>query len=389
MKKRKILEQIEAGFSKTADKQIIFIWGPRQIGKSTILNYLREKYGGAYFNFDDLDDQKLFTPSLLKLKQLIEFRSKEKKSRFVFIDEVQKNPESTQAIKLLTDTADYLVVATGSSELRAKTNYFDTLAGRYKEFLLFPLTIDETAHFKDESFSFLRKPNAAETHFLSSYLEEMMIYGSYPRVVLSKNKIEELKNITQNSIVKDIVNIYDLKNTDLVYNLLRLLAMQTGNLVNVSEVASSLKSTKVTIDNYLSILSKNRIIFFLEPYRTNKRRGYLERKKVFFYDLGVRNTLVEDFRPINLRPDAGAVFENLIIASFLRQIYYRRNSHKLYFYREIAGARKEIDLITETPAGIKTGYEIKSSEGEINKFPELGISGYKIISKENAPAFLV
>ena len=302
---------------------------------------------------------------------------------------MQKNPDSTQAIKLLTDSANSLIVATGSSELRQKTRYFDTLAGRYKEFLLFPLTIDETANFKGESFSFTLHPNTTETHFLSSYLDEIMIYGSYPGVILSGEKEEELKNITQNSIVKDIANIYDLKNTDLVFNLLRLLAMQVGNLINISEIASSLSSTKITIDNYLSILNKNRIIFFLEPYRTNKRKGYLERKKVFFCDLGIRNALIEDFRPLDLRPDKGAVFENLIVASFLRRVYYNRSHNKLYFYREIAGAQKEIDLIVETPRGVKTGYEIKYSGGEINKFPELKIDHYKIINKETAPLFLV
>ena len=142
----------------------------------------------------------------------------------------------------------------------------------------------------------------------------MMIFGGYPGIILAdqKSKIEELKNITQNSVIKDIVNIYELKNTDLVYNLLRLLAMQIGNLINITELASSLGSTKTTIDNYLSILAKNRIIYLLEPFKTNKRRGYLERKKVFFTDLGIRNSLIEDFRPMHLRQDIGSVFENLI-----------------------------------------------------------------------------
>ena len=181
------------------------------------------------------------------------------------------------------------------------------MAGRYQEFVLFPLTLDELAVFKGEKQAFKNRLNFAETNHLSQFLEEMMIYGSYPGVVLADNQLDELKNITQNSVIKDIVNIYDLKNTDLIYNLLRLLAMQIGNLVNVTELASSLGSTKITISNYLSILSRNRIIFFLEPFKTNQRRAYLERKKVFFYDLGIRNALIEDFRPLELRQDLGAV----------------------------------------------------------------------------------
>lgn len=388
MKPRKIVSQLEAEISNPS-KKIIFLWGPRQTGKSTILNHLRQKHGGAYFNFDDLNDQKLFVPELEKLKSVITQKNGGKDSRVIFIDEIQNSPESTQSLKLLADNADYIIFATGSSELRAKTRRFDTLAGRYKEFILFPLTIDEIASFHKNNVGFKESLSFADRNLLSRHLEENMIYGSYPAVVLTDNKIEEIKNITQNSVIKDIVNIYDLKNTDLIYNLLRVLAMQIGNLINIAELASSLKTTAITIDNYLSILAKNRIIYLLEPYRTNKRRGYLGRKKVFFYDLGIRNALVDDFRALGLRPDLGAVFENLIVMGVLRQSVYQRNNNKLHYFREISGSQKEIDLIVEVPKGAKTGYEIKLNGGKPNMFPELQITEYGTISKENAPDFLI
>lgn len=376
MKPRRLTPQLEKSIEKPT-KKIIFLWGARQTGKSTILNHLYQKYGGSYFNFDDLDDQRLFTPELGKLESNIALKTNKAESPYVFIDEIQKYPDSTQSVKLLTDNTKHIVIATGSSEMRAKTNQFDTLAGRYKEFILFPLTIDEVAGF------YGKKARPA------SYLGDMMVYGSYPGVILSDNKIEELKNITQNSIIKDIVNIYDLKNTDLVYNLLRLLAMQIGNLISITELASSLGTTKITIDNYLSILSKNRIIYLLEPFKNNKRRSYLNRKKVFFTDLGIRNTLIDDFRQIDVRQDLGTVFENLIVLGVLRQTFYQRNNNKLYYYREINRTQKEIDLIVATPEAKKSGYEIKFNGGKINKFPELGISGYKVVSRENAANFLI
>lgn len=388
MKPRKILRQIEKAIIKP-DKKIIFIWGPRQIGKSTILDYLYKKHGGSYFNFDDLEDQRVFIPELSKLSSAIEFRSGNKKNKFIFIDEVQKNPASTQAIKLLTDRKEYMVIATGSSELRAKTNYFDTLAGRYKEFILFSLTIDEVAQFKNEQFPFVRKPDFAQNDFLQKYLDELMIYGSYPAVVLTKNKIEELKNITQNSIVKDIINIYDLKNTNTVFNLLRLLAMQIGNLINITELTNFLRSTRITIDNYLTILEKNRVIFFLEPYKNNKRKGYLERKKIYFCDLGIRNSLIEDFRALHLRSDFGALFENLIVSGAMRKNNYNRVNDRLFFFREIRGAQKELDLIIESIHGVKLGFEIKYDKGIINRFSDLKINRYGLISKKNAAEFLV
>lgn len=113
------------------------------------------------------------------------------------------------------------------------------------------------------------------------------------------------------------------------------------------------------------------------------------RKKIFFYDLGIRNALIDDFRALNLRPDLGAVFENLIVMGVLRQTIYQRNNNKLHYFREISGHQKEIDLIVETPQGKKTGYEIKLTGGKPNKFPELQIAEYGIISEENAPDFLI
>lgn len=387
MKPRKIVSVLERELLETK-KRIIFLWGPRQVGKSTVLNHLYQKFGGCYFNFDDLLDQRLFVPELASLKMVLNERTNNKTSKYIFIDEIQNHSQATVAMKILADQTDYVILATGSSELRAKTQQFDSLAGRYLEHVLFPLTIDEVDNFTSERINFVAKPNFAQNENLKKYLENILTYGSYPGVVLSDNKALELKNITQNSIIKDIVNIYDLKNTDLVFNLLRLLAMQVGNLVNISSIVSELGSTKLTIDNYLSILEKNRVIYFLPPYRTNKRRGFLAKKKVYFYDLGIRNSLIEDFRPTNVRTDLGAMFENLVVMGAFRQSIYSMNFDKLYYYRDLTGAQKEIDLIIENLTGNITGFEIKYNGGTANKFPELNISKYETISKENVSMFL-
>jgi predicted AAA+ superfamily ATPase len=126
-----------------------------------------------------------------------------------------------------------------------------------------------------------------------------------------------------------------------------------------------------------------------EPFKTNKRRGYLERKKVFFTDLGIRNSLIEDFRPMHLRQDIGAVFENLIVMGAFRQTFYQRNNNKLFYFRDISGKQREIDLIIESPDSAKIAYEIKLKSGKSNQFPELDIGTYEILSKENAPNLLV
>lgn len=388
MKKRKIAIQMER-YLKKPDKKIVFLWGARQTGKSTILKYLYEKLGGVYLNFDDLNDWRGFEPSLEQLKLLITMKSGNKKSRYIFIDEVQNKPESTVAIKLLTDNTDYVVVATGSSELKAKTQEFDTLAGRYREYALFPLTIDELANFGDEKYDLVDKVTKLEKNYWSTKLDELMIYGGYPRVALVKNKIEELKMIAINSVLKDIVNIYDLRNEALAHKMLQLLSTQIGNLINENELASSLGASRETVKNYLEIFSKNRIVYLLEPWKNNKRRSYLNRKKVYFYDLGIRNVLIDDFRPLELRPDAGAVWENLMIMGKWRSINYKRKNEKIYYYRELAGKEKEIDLIADDLKGVKRGYEIKLKRGKINKIKGLGIGKFGLIDREKGMEWLI
>lgn len=385
-KTRKIQLQLEQYLSKP-DKKIIFLWGPRQTGKSTILQALKDKFGGSYFNFDEVTDRRLWTPNLQALKSAITLRS-QSPSHYVFIDEVQNHPSSTLALKLLADAGEYTIVATGSSELRAKTQAFDTLAGRYHEFVLFPLTLDEFAYFKTDHQQFITSPNPAETIYLSDFINEILFFGSYPKITLSTNKVTELKLLTRDSVIKDIVNIYELKNTDLVYDLLRLLSTQIGNLINLTELASSLSTSLPTLKNYLSILVKNRIIYLLEPYKSSKRRGYLERRKVYFYDLGIRNALIEDFRPWELRTDLGACFENLVVMGALRQTLYQNTNQKLYFFREIGGSQKEIDLIVEDVDGKRVGYEIKYHNGKVNRLDDLNLTQFVLINHENASTYL-
>lgn len=388
MKTRKVQLQLEH-YLPVADKPVVFLWGPRQTGKSTIIQALRDKFGGAYFNFDDVTDRRMWVADLQSLRAAIRLRGQSAESQWVFIDEVQNSPEATLAIKLLADRGEYKIVATGSSELKAKTQKFDSLAGRYKEFILFPLAIDELAYFKTGKEIFFDRVETAELAYLTSFLTEIMIYGGYPKVSLSDNKIEELKTLARDSVIKDIVNIYELKNADLVYDLLKLLATQIGNLVNVTELASSLQTSKVTIDNYLGILSRNRIIYFLQPLKSNVRRGYLERKKVYFYDLGIRNSLIEDFRPLDLRGDLGNCFENMLVMGAVRQSIYRRSNDKLYFFREVGGGQKEVDLIIESPDGTRVGYEFKYTGGKVHKLSDLGVSRFELVNCDRAAQFLV
>lgn len=300
---------------------------------------------------------------------------------------MQKHPESTVALKLLSDTTDHIIIATGSSELRAKSQTFDALTGRFTEFFLYPLTIDEYARFTFEKEHLVERVDPAISQHLAAYLEPYMTYGGYPSIALIENKIDELRRMARTSIIKDIVDIYNLRNTTVVYDLLRMLALQIGNLVNVTELANALKTTKPTIVNYLNILVKNHIILFLEPFRTNRRKAIARRKKVYFVDLGIRNALIDDFRSMNIRQDAGAVFENAVIMGMYRHSVYGKTNESIFFYREYNGG--EIDCLVHHPQGTVAGYEMKWGSGKVVHPKHPPVSTIFRIGKEESIQFLV
>ena len=193
-------------------------------------------------------------------------------------------------------------------------------------------------------------------------LETLQIFGSYPEVYTSETlsndeKVELLENITDTYVLKDIVDIYELKNQKLAKDILTKIALQLGSEVSIREIASSLGSNGITVANYIEIFIKNYILIALPSFKTNARRVVSENRKLYFYDLGIRNALVKDFRETRLRPDQGGLFENFVIIEIEKQ---RRNTNAkqtLYFYREYGG--REIDVIVEDYKKNYTALEIK------------------------------
>jgi predicted AAA+ superfamily ATPase len=336
MYKRTIEKSIEA-YLKGEDYKTFYIWGSRRSGKTTILRELAEKLGVRVFNFDFTSDQRFFQPERDVLDKLT------KENKVILIDEVQNYPQATVVIKLLYDTYKIKVIATGSSELRQKDKEFDTQAGRFTEHYCLPLSIQEIRQNTDI-------PSYEEPNFEKRLLEQLQIFGAYPEVYAAKNlsdaqKIRLLENIVQTYILKDVIDLYGLKNKKLAEDILTKIALQLGSEVSVRELAASLGSNGVTVENYIEIFIKNYILLPLPSFKTNTRRAVSENRKLYFYDLGIRNALVKDFRETNLRPDKGGVFENLILIELEKQ---RRNTGALrnfYFYREYGG--KEVDLVIE------------------------------------------
>lgn len=356
MFKRTIELFIEQYLNNKSNK-ILFIWGPRRSGKTTLLEKIAGKWGVPIFNFDLLTDQERFVPRREVLQRLVS------EHNIILIDEVQNYPESTVALKVLHDKFNVKIIATGSSELRQKSNNFDSLSDRFIEQYCLPLSIYEI----EENTKTLGYEKDDFVKHLQSTLQK---FGAYPEIYANKDlseedKIEKLQKILDTYILKDVINIYDLKNEKLAKDILTQIALQLGSEVSIREIAANLGANKITVANYIEIFIKNYILIPLPSFKTNARKAVSEHRKLYFYDLGIRNILVRDFRDLSLRPDRGGVFENFIISEIEKQRKIHRIHKTMYFYREYGG--QEVDLVLENYKKQYQALEIKIGEKKVSK----------------------
>ena len=340
-------------YLKSDRNEILFIWGPRRSGKTTLLEKLSKKINERIFNFNTISDRELFVPRREALEKIVS------EHKVLMIDEVQNYPESTVPLKVLFDEFKPKIIATGSSELRQKSKEFDSLAGRYSELCCLPLTLEEIRQ-NNELKSY------EEANFFRSLYENVQIFGSYPEIYsntkLSENrKIKLLEKIIDAYVLKDIVSIYDLKNTKLARDILLKIALQLGSEVSVREIANSFQANVGTVSNYIEIFIRNYILVPLYPFKTNARRAVSENRKLYFMDLGLRNALVKDFRPTGLRPDKGGVFENFVVSEIAKAIRNYNLNLNMYFYREYGG--REVDIVLEDYKKNYWTFEVKSGKG--------------------------
>ncbi len=357
MIKRTVQSDIDSYLTKE-DHKIFFIWGPRRSGKTTLLTEIAERLKVRRFNFDFQSERQLFEPTREALAKIAS------EQQVILIDEVQNYPESTVALKLLHDEFKVKIIATGSSELRQKAKEaFDTLAGRYTEHYCLPLSIEEIDNNTDI-------PAYEQTAFQTRLAHDFQLYGAYPEVYSSpklsdKEKISLLQTIVQAYVLKDVIDIYNLKNDKLAKDVLTKIALQIGKEVSIAEIANSLQANQATVASYIEVFVKNYILIPLPAFKTNARRAVSENRKLFFYDLGLRNSLVEDFRALDLRPDKGEVFENFIISELEKR---RRNLNaqvNMRFYREYSG--QEVDVVLEDYQKNYKCLEVKSSSKKRGK----------------------
>ncbi len=356
--------------------KIIMLVGARQTGKTTlsnvILEHFKEKYLIKRFNCDDPEDREQLTNKSLDSLLLLMG-----KASFIFIDEGQKVSTIGQTLKLLIDHYKDTVqmIVTGSSSIHLLDQTQEPLTGRKYLYQLHPLSISEIQPIQDPLF-------------LTKHLEEYLIYGSYPHVAQlasPEEKIQELKEISSSYLYRDIFEFQQIKNPDILHKLLQALALQIGSEVSYTELSGLIGIDKNTVEKYVQLLEQSFVLFRLPPYGRNKRREISKLRKIFFWDTGIRNTLIQNFNPLSLRNDAGRLFENWMISERMKKNSYEQRLVSSYFWRTYDG--NEIDYIEEISQEMR-GYEFKYKKQQYTLPFEKGEVQTSLVTPEQIGDFL-
>ncbi len=278
------------------------------------------------------------------------------------IDEAQKVNNIGLTLKLIIDNIPGVqVVATGSSAFDLRNKLNEPLTGRKFEYHLYPFSVNEMVNHT----------SAIEENRL---LEQRMIYGLYPDIVNnSADSVVLLKELTNSYLYKDIFSYRDIRNPDGLNNLLKALALQIGNEVSYNELGRSLGLDKETVERYLDLLEKVFVVFRLNSFSRNIRNELKKSKKVYFYDNGVRNAIVNNFNPLALRSDVGALWENFVVSERRKFIDYNGLYCNTYFWR--THSQQEIDYIEEVDGTLHT-YEFKLNDNKKSALPQIFSSAY-------------
>jgi len=369
---------IEDGIKKRLFKgKAILLFGPRQSGKSTAIENLLQQTGDnfLYLNGDEADVRELLSNTTsAKLKVLAGT------NKIVFIDEAQRISNIGLTLKLFTDQLKNIqIIASGSSAFELANRVNEPLTGRKYEFMLYPLSFAEMA----------KHSGLLEEKRL---LEQRLIFGYYPEVVTHAGEEKELLKLLANSyLYKDLLLLEQIKKPVLLEKLLKALALQLGHEANYTELAQMINADKGTVEKYIDLLEKAFVVFRLPALNRNVRNEIKKGKKIYFYDCGIRNAIINNFHPLKNRTDVGAIWENFFIAERLKYLRYNNTGTVQFFWRTTQ--QQEIDLIEETN-GKMTAFECKWNAKSKVRFPQTFADNYPgskshIITPQNFEEFLI
>jgi len=371
---RAISNSIEKHLS---DNKAIILLGPRQVGKSTLLQQLSSKFTSPiiWWNGDDADIR-----SILSNTTSTALRSLLGKAKTLIIDEAQRIDNIGLTIKLIIDQLkDVKVIATGSSAFELANHINEPLTGRKWEYNLYPFSFAEMV----EEHGLLTEKRL---------LNHRLVYGYYPEIVNNLGGEElRLKQLSDSYLYKDILIWEKIQKPDKMEKLIQALAFQVGNEVSYHELGQLTGLDNQTTEKYIDLLEKAFIVFRLGSLSRNLRNELKKSRKIYFYDNGIRNAVINQFSPASLRQDIGALWENFVISERVKFLAYNQVNCNQYFWR--THAQQEIDYIEERN-GAMNAYEIKWNPKSKAKFPKSFLDAYinvetKIITPENVQDFLL
>ena len=371
MIKRTIQETIEQSLFKG---KAIIVYGARQVGKTTLIRALQQATTAPslYLNCDEPDIRRALSD-----KTSTELRMMIGNNKLVLIDEAQRVSTIGLTIKLLTDTApDIQVIATGSSAFELSSRIEEPLTGRKREFRLYPFSLTELGQI----YSPLE---------IRRIVERCMIFGLYPEIINAPEAADTaLREIARSYLYKDILTFQQIRNTEALERLVQSVALQIGNEVSYNELAQQVGVDKKTIESYLRILEQSFIIFRLGSFSRNLRNELKKSRKIYFVDTGIRNAVINNLNPPNLRDDIGGLWENFVIAERMKRNHNQQLFPNTYFWR--SHQKQEIDYLEEMN-GELWGYEIKWRESRMKvpagfrvAYPECPVT---LVNRENMLEF--
>ena len=363
--------------SKVKPGKVVVLQGARRVGKTFLLKeYLKsvnEKY--IFWNGEDFA-----VHEMLRRRSVQNYKNILGSTALLIIDEAQKVPDIGSILKLIVDSFENLkIIVTGSSAFDIANLTGEPLTGRKYEIVLYPVSESEFLQFE--------KPEERYDNLL-----QRLVYGNMPEIINISDpddKTAYLRDLVTSYLLKDILAFENIKNSSKMIEILKLIAYQTGNEVSIEELGRQIGMSKNTVEKYLDLLSKVFVIYRLNGFSRNLRKEVVKNSKWYFFDNGIRNAIVANFSPINLRNDKGILWENYMISERIKFLSYSRVVCNRYFWRTYD--KQEIDLIEERE-GKLFAYEFKWKEKK-NKPPaawqkNYQDSSFEVISTENYSEWL-
>lgn len=327
-----IIRAIEPIIKKRlGQNKVLLLYGTRRVGKTKLLHAIAKSYDATYLLLNAEDNE---VQGILARQTAENYKRLIGDSQLLMIDEAQTIPDIGKHLKFMIDTFPNLtIIATGSSSFDLMNQSGEPLTGRSYQYTLYPISFGELEH----TIGFLKT---------KQQIEERLIYGSYPEVVTMDSDEDRelyLKELVQNYLLKDIFIYETIKNASKIFDLLKLLAYQVGSEVSLDELGRSLGMSKNTVDRYLDLLTKVFIVYKVGGYSSNLRKEVVKSSKWYFYDNGIRNAIIGDFRDVSTRNDIGQLWENYCFAERIKFKRYHGKTPEYFFWRTYDG--QEIDMI--------------------------------------------